>query len=375
MYNERKMGKLYSSTIVVTLALLGAALMPTNPRDIFSTYEDAATQKVQTMSEDEKIGQILLVRYPGVQGVQELERYQFGGYVFFEQDFISKNVADVQKMMADLQTTAKIPILTAVDEEGGLVVRVSSNGQLAPARFASSQYLYNTGGFEAISEDTVKKSELLDSLGINLNLAPVVDVSVDSDDYMYDRSIGQNTEITSEYAKTVIKSSSGTGVSYTLKHFPGYGNNIDTHRGIAKDDRLLEEILENDLLPFHAGIDAGAEAVLVSHNIVNSIDSENPASLSPKVHEILRGALGFTGVVITDDIAMGALDQYGNTTVEAILAGNDLIITTDYLKSIEEIRAALKDGRLNQTRLDEAVKRVVAWKYYKGILKEELFFF
>ena len=135
--------------------------------------------------------------------------------------------------------------------------------------------MYLSGSFEKIRQDTINKSLLLSELGLNLNLAPVVDVSTNSGDYMYKRTLGENTELTSTYAKTVISASKGLGVSYTLKHFPGYGNNNDTHTGQVIDNRTYADIEKNDLPPFEAGINEGAEAVLVSHNTVTNIDSSN----------------------------------------------------------------------------------------------------
>ena len=211
---------------------------------------------------------------------------------------------------------------------------------------------------------------MLYNLGINVNLAPVVDVSTNPQDYMYKRALGEDTQTTSIYAKTVISASKGHGVSYTLKHFPGYGNNGDTHGGAVNDDRPYDDIVKNDLPPFEAGIEAGAEAVLVSHNTVTNIDSSNPASLSPSVHNLLRNKLGFTGVIITDDLAMGATSSIDNVAVKAILAGNDLIITTDYEKSINEIKAALENNTINENLIDKLAFRVLAWKYYKGLLYE-----
>ena len=110
--------------------------------------------------------------------------------------------------------------------------------------------------------------------------------------------------------------------------------------------RSYENIINNDCIPFKAGIDAGAEAVLVSHNIVTSIDNENPATLSKKVHNILRKNLGFTGVIITDDLAMEATKMQ-NATERAVLAGNDLIIVTDYEHSINEVKSAIDEGRID----------------------------
>lgn len=339
---------------------------------IFSNYYTLASNKLKSMSLDEKIGQLLLVRYPDSGAINDLKKYNFGGFVFFEKDFRGKTEKEVKDMISELQDNANIPLLMAVDEEGGQVVRVSSNSNLVPSKFKSSQELYSTGGFELIKEDTIEKSKILKNLGLNLNLAPVVDVSTDVNDYMYERSFGKNTELTSTYAKTVIEASKGTGVSYTLKHFPGYGNNADTHQGTSVDNRTLEEIRNNDLPPFEAGIKASAEAVLVSHNIVSSIDSVNPASLSKGVHELLRDDLAFTGVIITDDLAMGAVSSISNATVKAILAGNDIIITTDYVQSFTEIKDALNDGTLFESDIDKIVTRILAWKYYKGLMFDNL---
>ncbi len=334
---------------------------------MFDKYKEEAKEKLKEMSLDEKIAQIFLVRYPD-SGVDILKKYQFGGYVFYAKDFENKSYDEVKKMMSDLQNVSKVPILTAVDEEGGKVVRVSSNPNLVNEPFKSSRELYLEGGFETIKEDTINKSKLLFALGINLNLAPVIDVSINSNDYMYSRSLGEDSLVTSKYAKEVIKASKGLGVSYTLKHFPGYGNNADTHNGEVIDNRSYEDILKNDLPPFEAGIDEGAEAVLVSHNIVNSIDSNNPASLSTSVHNLLRNKLHFKGIIITDDLAMGATKDIEGATLKAILSGNDLIITTDYEKSINLVKEAIKNNVIDESLIDRLAFRVIAWKYYKKML-------
>lgn len=335
---------------------------------IFSDYYILAHNKLKELTLDEKISQLLLVRYPDSNQKEILKKYQFGGYVFFAKDFTNKSKGEVVDMMKSLQDVAKVPILTAVDEEGGKVVRISSNPKLRSEKFLSSRELYQLGGMNKIKEDTIEKSALLKELGLNVNLAPVVDVSTNSSDYMYERTIGENTDITSEFAKTVIKASKGKEVSYTLKHFPGYGNNRDTHTGSSTDNRTLDDIKKNDLPPFKAGIDEGAEAVLVSHNTVNSIDSSNPASLSPSVHNLLRNDLGFTGVIITDDLAMGATSSIDDAGVKAILAGNDILIVTDYEESFNKIKKAIEDGTISEEQINKLAFRVLAWKYYKGIM-------
>lgn len=335
---------------------------------IFDKFNILTSNKLKSMTLDEKIGQLLLVRYPKSNAKEALKKYKFGGYVFYEDDFKDKTTKEVQDMMQGLQDVANIPILTAVDEEGGNIVRVSSNPNLVPEKFLSSKELYQKGGFDLIKEDTINKSNILANLGINLNLAPVVDISQDPDDYMYDRSLGENTALTSEYAKTVIEASKGSGVSYVLKHFPGYGNNDDTHQGKVLDNRPFQDIEKNDLPPFEAGISSKAEAILVSHNTVVDIDNANPASLSPSVHNLLRNDLDFTGVIMTDDLAMQATASIDNAVVKALLAGNDIVMITDYEKSINEIKKALEDGTISEELIDNANYRIISWKYYKGLM-------
>lgn len=338
---------------------------------IFSNYYTLAYNKLKTMSLDEKIGQLLLVRYPDSNQVEDLKKYKFAGFVFYEKDFRNKTKSEVIQMIKTLQNNSDIPLLTAVDEEGGNVVRVSSNPNLVSEKFKSPSELYDLGGFAKIKQDTIYKSDILHSLGLNVNLAPVVDVSTNPSDYMYERTLKQDTALTSTYAKTVIEASKGTGVSYTLKHFPGYSSNLDTHTGVSTDTRSYEEILQNDLPPFEAGIEAGAEDVLVGHNVVNSIDSTNPASLSIDVHNLLRNELGFTGVIIIDDIEMSALSNIDEASVQALLAGNDLIITTDYEESFNSIKSAINNGTVSQEQVDRAVFRVLAWKYYKLLFSDK----
>ena len=335
---------------------------------IFKNYYKKAYQKLKKMSQSEKISQILLVRYPEENQTEIIKKYQFGGYLFFAKDFKDKTKEDVIKMIADSNKVSKIPILTAVDEEGGIVVRVSRNKNLRSKAFPSPSELYKSGGFEKIKEDTIEKSNLLKSLGINLNLAPVVDVSTSPSDYMYKRSLQEDAKTTAKFSSIVIETSKESGVSYTLKHFPGYGNNIDTHNGSSIDTRTKEEIENNDILPFKSGIKSKAEAILFSHNIVTSMDKNNPASLSKTLHDYLRNDLNFSGVLITDDLDMGAVKNIENKNVLSLLAGNDLLISTDYEESIKEIRNAINNNTLDQETLDEHVLRVLAWKYYKKLL-------
>lgn len=333
---------------------------------IFTKYYNNAYEKLESMSLDEKLGQIFLVRY-GQNAINNVQNYKFGGYIFFEKDFKGKTKQQTIDMINEVQVASKIPLIIAVDEEGGTVVRISNNRNLTSSKFRSPRELYLEGEFDAIRQDTVEKSRILNELGINLNLAPVVDVSTNKTDYMYKRTLGEDVTLTSMFGKTVINASKGTGVSYCLKHFPGYGNNVDTHKSSSKDTRTYESIVNNDMVPFKEGINEGAEAVLVSHNVVSSIDDKNPASLSEKIHKILRDDLNFTGVIITDDLAMEGA-KIPNATINAVLAGNDLIIVSDYEKSIKEVKDAIENGQISEETINKMAFKLLAWKYYKGLI-------
>lgn len=176
---------------------------------------------------------------------------------------------------------------------------------------------------------------------------------------------------TSEYVKNVVETLNEAQSGSTLKHFPGYGDNRDSHVEIVEDDRSLDELRENDFLPFEAGIKAGADSVLVSHNIVNSIDPNAPASISPEVHKILREELNFDGVVMTDDMDMAGLADFisqEDAGLEALKAGNDMVMSSSYQSQIPAVIQAVEDGDYAEEELDASVERVLAWKEDLGIL-------
>lgn len=338
------------------------------PSDNLDTNEPEKTDKItkmlDNMSVEEKVGQMFMVRVPKENADKRVSEYHLGGYIMFGRDFDNKTKEEVINNIASWQEASDIPMLIGVDEEGGTVNRISTNTEFRSEPFKSSQELYKEGGFDLIYEDTITKANFLKELGINVNFAPVVDVSTNPDDYIYKRSFGKNANLTSEYAEVVVRAMKESNIASVLKHFPGYGNNTDTHTGIAIDNRTLETFKENDFLPFEAGIKAGANMVLVSHNIVTNMDSNNPASLSSKVHEILRNDLGFAGVIITDDLYMDAISKNYDSSVAvlAILAGNDLICTTDFESQIPEVIAAVEDGTISIDRINESVRRILELK-------------
>ena len=327
---------------------------------------------LNNMTLEEKVGQLFLARYPGDGKQKEITaRYHPAGYTFYAKDFQNKTPGQVQAMTAGVQAASSTPMFTAVDEEGGTVVRVSSNSLLASKKFESMQSVYNGGGLDAVTQDTNLKDEMLLNLGLNLNLAPVCDVSTDPNDYMYNRTVGQNAEVTSEVIDRIVGTMNDDNISCALKHFPGYGNNVDTHTGISVDNRPIETFKLSDFRPFQAGIYAGAPSIMVSHNIVNCIDKNVPASLSKPVHDILLNDLGFTVVIMTDDLSMSAITQFTKNQFPAVMAlqaGNDMIITSDIETDYQSIMDALKAETISVNDINAAVKRILVWKINKGLI-------
>ena len=342
--------------------------------------EEARQQRIwdliSSMTLEEKVGQLFFVRCPADSAVEDVSAYHLGGYLLFGRDTKDKTANELIQTIQGYQDAAAIPLLIGVDEEGGTVVRVSSNPHLRSEKFASPQRLYALGGMDRVLTDTREKDVLLRALGFNVNLAPVADVSTDPGDFIYDRAFGQDAAATSDYVSAVTGRMRADGMGSVLKHFPGYGDNADTHTGIAVDDRPYEDFVNSDFLPFLAGMAAGGDtaAVLVSHNIVECMDPDLPASLSPAVHNLLRQDLGFDGVVMTDDLAMDAVGAYagdGAVAVMALQAGNDMVVTTDYRSQIPKVLEAVENGSLEEAAIDAACRRVLRWKQALGLLPTE----
>lgn len=339
-----------------------------------SPAEAKAAEILSGMTVEQKVGQMFLARCPEQQAAEKCAQYALGGYILFGRDFENKTPEEAKAGIAACQSASTVPMIIATDEEGGTVNRVSRYKQYRSNPFHSPSELYAEGGLDFIINDTAEKCRLLLSLGVNVNMAPVCDITTDPQAFMYNRSLRQDAETTSLYASVVASTCKSEGMGCVLKHFPGYGNAADTHTGGALDQRDLEEFYQNDFLPFKAGIDSGAGAVLVCHNTVTAMDSQNPASLSPEVHRILREELGFDGVIVTDDLYMEAITGIltpQQAAVSAVLAGNDLICCTEFELQVPAVIEAVSNGTISESRIDESVMRILLWKMDLGIIPLE----
>lgn len=332
---------------------------------------DPVRQMISDMSLEQRVGQLFLARCSADTAVEDVQKYHLGGLVLFGDDFEGQTPDSVKQAIAAYQEAAEKPLLIAVDEEGGDVTRISRFPAFRDRRFCSLRKCYDRGGLEAVLTEEEEKCRLLSDLGINVNLGPVCDITTDADAFMYSRSLGQDSQTTADMVASIVNLMGAFRVGSVLKHFPGYGNNTDTHTGIAVDSRSLSELEAQDFIPFTAGIQAGCGAVMVGHIIAEAFDPELPASLSPAVHRYLREDLGFSGVIMTDDLVMQAItDQYGagEAAVMAVLAGNDLLCSTEYSVQYEAVLQAVLDGRIDIDVLNRAVRNVLEWKISLGLL-------
>ena len=350
--------------------------LPTEPQTQPQTEEKTQVfeldEYLSQLTLEEKIAQMMLVSCHEAVDIESACSYGVGGLCLYTHSFESKSADDIKAMNENFQSLSKIPLLISTDEEGGTVVRVSANDRIRAVPFKSPSELFDEGGFELVESDTAEKAELLLSLGINVNLAPVCDVPLSEDNYIYDRCFSLSPKETAEYTELVTKVMKEKQIGSTLKHFPGYGGSVDTHKSMGYDEREYSDFENGDFLPFESAIQAGADSVLVSHNIVKCMDEEMPASLSVPVHNILRDELKFTGVVITDDLVMEGVAQFTDgesAAVLAVKAGNDMIICNDYEGSVNAIANAVKNGEIEQAKIDMSVTRILKWKKNLGILE------
>lgn len=326
---------------------------------------------VANMSLEEKVGQMFLVAVPDENAVETAKQYHLGGYILFGKDVENKTKDELTSYITGIQNEQKIKMLVAADEEGGTVVRVSSNPNLSPSPFLSPKEYFKNGGMDAVIKAESDKADLLLSLGINTNLAPVCDITKNPDSFMYDRSFADNKNDVCEFVTKTVETYKDKKIGSVLKHFPGYGDNADTHTGEAVDSRSYSELASNDFAPFEAGIKAGADAIMVSHNKISAIDPNSPASLSNKVHTVIKDDLDFKGVIMTDDLSMDAISQNDfkeNPAVLAVKAENDIICCADFADGYNAVIQAVNNQEIPIEQIDLSVTKILKWKQNLGIL-------
>lgn len=337
-----------------------------------NNQEKSIKDLMASMTLEEKVGQLFLARIPLEGQIASIQNNHLGGYILFGRDIESETSDSLKTKIASYQKVSKLPLFIASDEEGGLVTRLSGGNKLVPEPFRAPMDIYQEAGLEGIRSDIQKKSEILHSYGIQGGLFPDADVATDPAAFIYDRTLGLDAEKTSEYIKVSVEALKKQKIASTLKHFPGYGDNRDSHLEIVYDNRSLETLRQTDFLPFKAGIAAGADSIMVSHNIVISIDEAAPASISKPIHEVLRNELGFQGVIMTDDMDMAGLADFisqEEAGLAALIAGNDLILSSSFQTQIPYVLQGIEQGAYTEDALDQSVYRVLKMKSDLGLLQ------
>ena len=367
--------------IIIVLAILGI-----NNRNIFNdneqviqdkqqikqenlTIDEKVDKTVESMSQTEKLGQMVMI---GIQGTKVdddslymLNQYHMGGVILFDRNMESSE--QVKQLTSDLQAQSneKVPLFIGIDEEGGDVVRMAE--KLTPP--PSQKEIGATGDIEQAKTWAIKTAKSLKEMGINVNFAPVADVG--SNDK---RSYSTDTNTVIDFVRAATKGYQQENIIYSLKHFPGIGKGkVDSHVDSSSIDVTKEILMTEDILPFKTIIDENEPNdyfILVSHLKYPALDEEYPASLSSKIMtDLLRNKLGYKGIIITDDMEMGAVanhNDFRSIGVNAVKAGADIVLVCHEYEHQQEVYLGLLDavnsGEISQERIDESVKRIIKVK-------------
>ena len=372
--------------------LPAAALAPEAPRA--QETPSAAAQSTQlveqildTMTLEEKLWQLFFVAPEALTGEeavtessdalqQALAEKPVGGVILFARNLISRE--QTVSLLADVKSASRLAPFLGVDEEGGTVSRMGSNSAMGVTQLQDMSVYGASGDAAALYGDLYNLAQSLNTLGFNVDFAPVADVTTGSDkNPMKLRSFSSDPERCASMVSVSVGALQDGGVAACLKHFPGYGTaTADDHNGSVSLDRTLEQLEQTEFVPFSAGIDKGAYFVMVSHLSVPAVTGDDtPADLSEKlVTELLRNTLHFQNIVITDAQNMGSIAQNytsAEAAVAALRAGVDMVLMPqDLQEAYDGVTKAIADGVLTEDRIDRSVLRILNVKIQLGLLSE-----
>ena len=337
--------------------------------------EQKVDKLVANMSDADKVGQLMMIGIHGKSLNDDakfmLNEYRVGGIILFDRNMESKD--QVKTLITDINKAGKsaglTPLFLGIDQEGGAVARMDDKLiKVPPAEEV---------GKEPVEQAAALAKEVgteLKDLGFNINFAPVADLGL-----TYGRSYSTNPDEVVRYASAVGKSYDEAGLWYSYKHFPGIGkNDVDLHADTSIVPVSKETLLSEDTKVFVDLIKQSKPntyTIMVSHAMYPQIDPDHPSSLSKAIiTDWLRKDMGYNGVVVTDDMDMGALAKhytFGDMAVQSILAGSDILLVCHEYEHMQEayngLMKAVKDGRISKERLDESVKRILLMKISRGM--------
>lgn len=351
--------------------------------------KDWVEQKLEEMTLEEKAAQLFFITPEALTGAGQavaagettkacLEAYPVGGLIYFTSNIQSRE--QIQEMLRNSKQYAKdrngIPLLTGIDEEGGTVARAAASRIADIPKIENMSEIGASGNYERALEVGRTLGGYLREMGFNIDFAPVADVLTNpSNTVVKYRSFGEDKNLVSDMVLQELKGLHQSRILGAVKHFPGHGATAaDTHQGYAYTDKTLDELLENELVPFKRAIENGVQVIMAGHISVPAITgNDEPSSLSYQmITDVLRGRLGFQGVVITDAMNMGAISQKytsAESAVRVIQAGGDMILMpSDFKSAYEGILEAVESGRITEERLDGSVRRILRLK--RNLLEE-----
>jgi beta-N-acetylhexosaminidase len=347
------------------------------------TPELVAQQTLARMTLEQKVGQVFMLGFDGTSLNDSnralIQGLHLGGVILFGRNI--ENASQLEALDRELQTVADpVPLFISVDQEGGLVVRVTDGATIFPGNMA-----VGATGDPAMARQVAQASatELL-AMGVNMDLAPVVDVNTNPlNPVIGVRSFGSNVDLVTQFAAQAVQGVQSTGVSAVAKHFPGHGDtSVDSHRDLPVVPNPLARLQSLELLPFQAAMQAGVDGIMTAHLYLPAIEPEPdlPATLSHRVlTDLLRDQLGYQGLILTDALDMDAIKKDrspASAAVDAFEAGADMLLIAG--TSLEDrmrlsdgplaLLAAVQSGRISEARLDASVLRILEAKARRGIL-------
>lgn len=339
-----------------------------------TTHTGNATAKlIERMSIDEKLGQLIFAGVAGTTLTDEIkeliDRYKVGGIILYANNM--KDPTQSVELLNDLKSTNEsnpLPLFLGVDQEGGRVSRLP--GQMS--KLPTNSKIGEINDPELSNEIGELLGYQLNAFGFNMNFAPVLDINSNPNNPVIgDRSFGSDPEVVSNLGIETMKGMQSQKVIPVIKHFPGHGDTADdSHLELPSVNKSIDELHHMELIPFRQAINSGADVVMIAHLLLPQLDATNPATLSHSiVTDLLRNDLDYEGVIITDDMTMQAITNHhdiGTAAVEAINAGNDIVMVAhDYksiISAIDALKNAVQNGVLTEQRIDESLQRIIALK-------------
>lgn len=362
-----------------------AVEQPVGENEAVVNTNEAVEKIMAEMTLSEMVYQMMFVTPEAVTGVgtvvaagettkNAIAKYPVGGIVYFAKNFESRE--QTAAMIQNTQSYSKIPLFISVDEEGGRVARLGRNQNMGTTLLPAMKTIGDTKDSTKAYDAGVTLANDLKALGFNMDFAPVADIIInEKNSEIGDRSFGTDADNVASMVGEITRGMEENGLSATLKHFPGHGSTYaNSHTGYSESTRTLDELRGTEFKAFKAGIDAGADFIMISHmTLVNATEEKVPSSISKEViTDLLIGELGYKGIVITDSFQMGAItDSYtpGEAAVKAVMAGVDMILMTPKIEEAHDaIVQAVEDGTIPKERIEESVRKILTVKCEKGML-------